>query len=158
VTVYDTLIHSGDTVQAGEFLVQRFLPVLQEFWDVRGGAWYRAERFSPAMAGGVFGMLASKSLLLVYAAEESGELSGFILGGLLRQLLCDRAHLHIEAWYGRTPEIEEGLFAFLGQGVGFMPEIKDVLLPRYVGKELPKSLLGAFPVDHGDKLFNERGI
>ena len=106
-----TLAAMDDPAAAGQYLMDRFLPILAEFWVDRGADWYHAETFSPAMAGGLFSMLTSRSLILVMAedSESPGELRGFILGGLLRSLLSDTGHLHVEAWYGRTPEVEEGM-------------------------------------------------
>lgn len=129
-----------DPAEGAKFLVEKFLPVFQEFWEKRGRTYYRTDQFD-FQAADFTQMWLNKALILLLA-EEAGEMRGFLLAAQLRPWLHDGRRLHVEAFYGRTPETEKALVTYLGEIFKYY-QAEAVVIPRYDEVPPPEPWAGA---------------
>jgi hypothetical protein len=108
---YDAAELPNDPAKVVEFLTSKFLPIFNEFWEKQGRKFYGEDQ--PSFQHVNFTeMLLHKTLTLIMAYDEDQPV-GFILAARIRPLVQAKRQFHIEAWYGRTPEIEAGLFDYV---------------------------------------------
>jgi hypothetical protein len=124
--------------EIGNYLVKNYLPIFDEFWKVRGAKYYRAERWNPEMAQGLYSLMHAKSMVLALAFDGLTPV-GFVMGATIKPIIHNKAMLSIECWYGRSSEVEEALFNYLADGLAFM-QVDQIAIPRYSSHAIPKAV------------------
>jgi hypothetical protein len=98
--------------EATRFLKDVLFPLCAEFWDSGGRQYFGADRWDVPLIEFIE-MWMGGTLVIIAAADGQGAAQGFLIGGLVRPFFYQAKILKIEVWYGRTPEVERGLFAHL---------------------------------------------
>jgi hypothetical protein len=123
---YELMQASNDERKDVDVLAVKLVPILDEYWRARGSGYYGEQHWSvnPIM---LVELWRSNSLILIMAFD--GETTaGFMLGARMVSFFRPENVCSIEAYYGRTPEIEAGLLNFLDTAFKFFPE-KTLILP-----------------------------
>jgi hypothetical protein len=125
---YEYVEPSTETLKATDFLTGTFLPLLNEFWKSRGAEYYQAENWD--MQAVDFTQLWMNKVLAIILAYDGDQPVGFILAAQVRPFLQARRRFQIEQWYGRSAEIEAGLFKHLGEIFKFF-QAEVLVVPEY---------------------------
>jgi hypothetical protein len=150
------LVDLGEDInRIGEIMRDYFVPLFNVFWEKRGREYYEQEKWNVQLAQGMVQMIRDGSLVLVMAEDKYRKNSlGFILGGVLRPMMCDYRSLVVECYYGVTPTVEEKMFEYLGEGLKFMM-IKSLIIPAYDGP--PLEAFGKIMRERPNRVFLVRG-
>jgi hypothetical protein len=111
-----------------DILARKLTPILDEFWKARGKDYYKEAHWSlnPIL---LVELWMSRSLILILA-RENDETVGFLLGARMVTFFRPENYCSVEAYYGRTQEIEDGILSYLDNAFQFFPE-KTLVLPIY---------------------------
>jgi hypothetical protein len=112
VITYEYVEPKKTPEEAVRFLQETLFPLCMEFWERGGKAYFKADRWDIPMFDFIE-MWTRKTLVIIAAKDGQGKPQGFLVGGLVRPFFHAATVLKVEAWYGRLPEIREGLFAHL---------------------------------------------
>jgi hypothetical protein len=102
--------------------------LLDQFWKDRGKAWYGEEEWHVQAVP--LAQLWMDRTMKIVCAEEDGKPAGFLLGLHLSPLFTRSTQLHVEAYYGTTPEVDRALLDYLRQMFGFSND-RQLALPCY---------------------------
>lgn len=100
-----------------DFMQNTFVPLLREYWDTRGKQIYNVDMQFNLLT---FIQMWTMGSLVIIIAYDDNKPVGFFLGVRFVPILFDAAAVQTELYYGKTKEIEEGLFDYLMKIVGFM--------------------------------------
>lgn len=116
-------------------LGNEIIPIFKEYWD-NCGEKFHGRPFGFDEQGSLSFMRAwvSGAVLMVMAYEDDKPV-GFIVMAKLLPLLYQSSILHIDSYYGRSPEILRGLFNFLKSVLGVLSP-DEVLVPELPELEL----------------------
>lgn len=114
--------------EVSRLLGQDIIPIFKEYWD-NCGEKFHGRPFGFDEQGSLSFMRAwvSGAVLLVMAYEDDKP-AGFIVMAKLLPLLYQSSILHIDSYYGRTPEILRGLFDFLKSVLGVLSP-DEIIIP-----------------------------
>jgi hypothetical protein len=139
-----------------EFFIKTFIPLVTEFWEERGRAYYGVPAWSPTMAQGLLEMVDRHALVLLVCRDDSDAPCGMVFGTPVTHLMTGRTNFLVELWYGRTREAEELMFEKLREGLGFAAA-EQVVVPRYEGVPVPAAAEGILN-PRPDKIYMCRGV
>ncbi|MDR1872014.1 MAG: hypothetical protein LBS60_08905 [Deltaproteobacteria bacterium] len=114
-----------------KILADLFVPIYHQFWEKRGKIFYGLEHWNINPVP-LVQLWVDRNLLLLLAFEGE-KVVGFVIGGRMTPFYQIESNCYIEAYYGLTEAIEQGLLNFLRDGFKFTTE-KFLLIPKYGDK------------------------
>jgi hypothetical protein len=132
---YELLEPTSNPQKDVEKLAVEFVDILIEFWEKVGKNHFGADKLDVLPLS--LAQLWSSRNLRIFMAHEDGKPVGFLMGTHVRPFFYEELVFQVEAYYGRTPEIEAGLLAFVVDKFKYFQD-KRLLLPDY-GKPVAPS-------------------
>ena len=125
---YDLIDPPADPTKAIEFLTTDFLPLVEEFWKAKGQKFFGVDQWS-IQAPDFTQLWLNQSVVLIMAYEDDKP-AGFIIAAHLQPLFYQQRQLQVDQWYGRTEEIQRGLFKYLFSNFKFF-QAEALVVPEY---------------------------
>lgn len=97
--------------EGANLLEHDIYPLLQKFWEKKGHAYYNKQLNFNAPA--FVNLWAMNGLALVVAYEDKKAV-GLFIGIKYTPMLFEGSFLQVETLYGDTPEIEQGIYDYVG--------------------------------------------
>jgi hypothetical protein len=117
-----------DLTENMRILADEFVPIYHEFWTARGSEYYKIKDWNINPVP-LVQLWMERNLILIMAFENN-QTVGFLLGGRMTPFYQIESNCYIEAYYGKSKEIEKSLLDYLRSGFKFTTE-KFLLLPKY---------------------------
>jgi hypothetical protein len=115
-------------------LLEWVLPLMPEFWERWGKAWYGLDQWH--IEAVAFTHAWVRGDLVVMVASEGGRPMGFLVGGHVQPFFLPHPIFEVEAFYGRSPEAERALKDYLATAMNFFKE-RHLSFPNYPGQGEP---------------------
>jgi hypothetical protein len=140
MTEYKLMQPTKDVQRDITVMADKLVPMFNEFWDARGRKEYGLDLWTinPVLLTDLW---MNKALILILAQEGETPV-GFLMGFRTISFFRRENAVQVEAYYGRTPEIEDGLIDYLDKAFQFFPE-KVLSLPLYDRQTMPKLSLAS---------------
>jgi hypothetical protein len=130
MTVEYRLLEPTEDANAGiRLLATDFMRALDDFWQARGKDWYGRPAYEVDPIG--LSMLWQNRVAVIFLAMDGDVPVGILFGYRRRPPFSDSLVFQVEAFHGRTPEIENGLLDEFCRAFKYFPET-FVEFPDYV--------------------------
>lgn len=126
---YDYVDMPKTTEEAVKFIQSTLTPLVSEYWTEHGSKIYEKPLQFNIMSFIQMWMLGGCVLIVAY---DDTTPVGFLLGVRFTPMLFKAAVIQTEVWYGRTPDVERGLFEYLTSITKFM-DVNEIWVMSDVG-------------------------
>ena len=138
--VYKYIEEPREHSDAIEFMQKTLMPMLNEYWAQRGKSMYGCDMSFNVLTFTQMWIMGSLLIIIAYEDDKPG---GFFIGVRFVPLLYNATAVQAEVYYGRTREIQDGLFKYLMNIIGFMG-INEI----WISSEVPGDATVPWPKKH----------